>query len=129
MIGLLISKVIGTKTERELKRLWPIVAQVNALEPAMAKLSDAELRDKTDELRRRIRESIGRAAPNDVDEPPLASNSSKLKSDPILEEALTEVLPEAFAVVREAGKRVLNMRHFDVQLIGERYCTRARSPR
>src|SRR3989440_1893553 len=50
--------------------------------------------------------------------PSLVSNSSKLKSDPILEEALTEVLPEAFAVVREAGKRVLNMRHFDVQLIG-----------
>src|SRR5256714_2721991 len=84
----------------------------------MAKLSDAELRNKTDELRRRIRESIGRAAPNDVDEPPLASNSSKLKSDPILEEALEEILPEAFAVVREAGKRVLNMRHFDVQLVG-----------
>src|SRR5437868_15120621 len=84
----------------------------------MAKLSDAELRDKTDELRRRIRESIGRAAPNGVAEPPLESISSKLKGDPILEEALTEVLPEAFAVVREAGKRVLNMRHFDVQLIG-----------
>ena len=118
MIGLIISKVIGTKTERELKRLWPIVAQVNALESAMQKLSDADLRAKTDELRQRVRESMQRAAPNDVDEQPIESAISKAKRDPVLEEALTEVLPEAFAVVREAGRRVLNMRHFDVQLIG-----------
>jgi len=118
LIGLLISKVIGTKTERELKRLWPVVAQVNALEPAMQKLSDAELRAKTEELRQRVRESILRSAPNDVDEQPAEPTSGKAKRDPVLEEALNEVLPEAFAVVREAGRRVLNMRHFDVQLIG-----------
>jgi len=118
LIGTIISKVIGTKTERELKRLWPIVAQVNALEPAMQKLSDAELRAKTDELRQRVKESVQRAAPNDVDEQPVESTTSKAKRDPVLEEALNEVLPEAFAVVREAGRRVLNMRHFDVQLIG-----------
>ncbi|PYY14468.1 MAG: preprotein translocase subunit SecA [Acidobacteria bacterium] len=118
MIGLLISKVIGTKTERELKRLWPIVAQVNALEPAIQKLSDAELRAKTEEFRQRFRESIQRAAPNDVDEQAIEFTKSKAKRDPVLEEALNELLPEAFAVVREAGRRVLNMRHFDVQLIG-----------
>ncbi|HJW99721.1 MAG TPA: preprotein translocase subunit SecA [Terriglobales bacterium] len=118
MIGILISKVIGTKNERELKRLWPIVAQVNALEPEMQKLSDAELRAKTDEFRQRIRNSVQRAAPNDVEGGPVEPTFGKPKRDPVLEEALHEVLPEAFAVVREAGRRVLNMRHFDVQLIG-----------
>jgi preprotein translocase subunit SecA len=117
LIGILISKVIGTKNERELKRLWPIVAQVNALEPQMQKLSDAELRAKTDEFRQRVRESIQRAAPNDV-EGEGEDLSGKSKLDPVREAALNEVLPEAFAVVREAGRRVLNMRHFDVQLIG-----------
>ena len=82
MIGLLISKVIGTKTERELKRLWPIVAQVNALEPAIQKLSDAELRAKTEEFRQRFRESIQRAAPNDVDEQAIEFTKSKAKSQP-----------------------------------------------
>ena len=117
MIGILISKVIGTKNERELKRLWPIVTKVNALEPEMRKLADAELRAKTDEFRQRIREAVQRAAPNDVEgeEEDLAGKS---KRDPVLEEALNDILPEAFAVVREAGRRVLNMRHFDVQLIG-----------
>ncbi|MFL6437767.1 MAG: preprotein translocase subunit SecA [Terriglobales bacterium] len=117
MIGKLISKVIGTTNERELKRLWPIIGKVNVLEPEMQKLSDAELRAKTDEFRQRIRESIQRAAPNDVQAEP-EETSTKAKRDPVLEEALKEILPQAFAVVREAGRRVLNMRHFDVQLIG-----------
>jgi len=116
LIGKIISKVIGTKTERELKRLWPVVAQVNAFEPEMQKLSDAELRAKTEEFRQRVREAVQRAAPNEIDEQEV--NPLKAKRDPVLEEALDEVLPEAFAVVREAGRRVLNMRHFDVQLIG-----------
>jgi len=117
LIGKLISKVIGTTNERELKRLWPIIGKVKALEPEMQKLSDAELRAKTDEFRHRIRESIQRAAPNDIQAEP-EETSTKAKRDPVLEEALKEILPEAFAVVREAGRRVLNMRHFDVQLIG-----------
>src|SRR5438270_13786729 len=83
----------------------------------MQKLSDAELRAKTEEFRQRVRESIQRAAPNEV-QAEGEETSSKAKRDPVLEEALKEVLPEAFAVVREAGRRVLNMRHFDVQLIG-----------
>ena len=117
MIGIIISKVIGTKNERELKRLWPLVAKISALEPEMQKLSDAELRAKTAEFRQRVREAIQRAAPNDIEtEEEVAP--SKGKRDPVVEEALDEVLPEAFAVVREAGRRVLNMRHFDVQLIG-----------
>jgi preprotein translocase subunit SecA len=118
LIGKVLSKVIGTTNERELKRLWPIIGKVNVLELEMQKLSDAELRAKTEEFRQRIRESLQRAAPNEVEGEEEEEVSSKAKRDPVLEEALKEILPEAFAVVREAGRRVLNMRHFDVQLIG-----------
>jgi len=121
LIGTLISKVIGTTNERELKRLWPLVAKVNAFEPEMQRLSDAELRAKTDDFRRRVKEAVQRAAPNEEVERPApisASTPAKERRDPVLEDALDEILPEAFAVVREAGRRVLNMRHFDVQLIG-----------
>jgi preprotein translocase subunit SecA len=90
MIGQLLAKVIGTQNERELKRLRPTVAAINALEPQISALTDEQLRDKTAEFRQRVAEGT----------------------------TLDDMLPEAFAVVREAGKRVLNMRHFDVQLIG-----------
>ena len=90
MINTLLAKVIGTQNERELKRLRPIVARVNELESSVRGLDDAGLRAKTVEFRERV-----------------AAGAS-----------LDDVLPEAFAVVREAGWRVLNMRHFDVQLIG-----------
>ncbi|MBV9670972.1 MAG: preprotein translocase subunit SecA, partial [Acidobacteriales bacterium] len=116
MIGKAFAKVFGTKNEREVKRLMPTVARINALEPEMQKLSDAELRAKTDEFRQRIRQSL--SSRPDVDK--LLSSGTKLTDDEksALQNALDEILPEAFAVVREAGKRVLNMRHFDVQLIG-----------
>jgi preprotein translocase subunit SecA len=117
LIGKIISKVIGTSNERALKRARPIVAKINVLEPEMQKLSDAELRAKTDEFRQRIREAVQRAAPNEI-EAEEERTAQKAKRDPVLEEALDDILPEAFAVVREAGRRVLNMRHFDVQLIG-----------
>src|ERR687895_670969 len=90
MIGQLLAKVIGTQNERELKRLRPLVAEINAFEPSIQPLTDEQLRGKTDEFRKRIANG----------------------------ESLSDLLPEAFAVVREAGRRVLNMRHFDVQLIG-----------
>src|SRR5689334_8819565 len=90
MLDTLLAKVVGTQNERELKRLRPVVAQVNALEPSIKALSDEQLRGKTTEFRQRVANG----------------------------ETLDELLPEAFAVVREAGRRVLNMRHFDVQLIG-----------
>src|SRR5262245_2720060 len=90
MIGQLLAKVIGTQNERELKRLNPRVAEISALEPQMRALTEEQLRDKTQEFRKRVVDG----------------------------ELLDDLLPEAFAVVREAGKRVLNMRHFDVQLIG-----------
>ncbi len=105
MINKFIAKVFGTSNEREIKRMMPLVEQINALEPEMKQLSDEQLRAKTDEFRQRIRERVD--AIEDPDE-----------KDRELKAALDEVLPEAFAVAREAGWRVLKMRHFDVQLIG-----------
>jgi len=105
LINRLIAKVFGTSNERELKRLMPFVEQVNAFEPQMKQLSDDQLRAKTDELRKKIHDRID--AIEDADE-----------KDAALKEVLDELLPEAFAVAREAGWRVLKMRHFDVQLIG-----------
>ncbi|HMK50107.1 MAG TPA: preprotein translocase subunit SecA, partial [Thermodesulfovibrionales bacterium] len=90
MIGTLLSKFFGTKNERELKRLWPIVEKVASLEAGMSALSDEQLREKTAEFRRS-----------------LEANSS-----------VDELLPEAFAVVREVSKRKMHMRHFDVQILG-----------
>ena len=90
MIGKLLAKVIGTQDARELKRLYPRVAEINAFEPQTQAMTGDQLREKTIEFRRRVAEG----------------------------ESLEDLLAEAFAVVREAGRRVLNMRHFDVQLIG-----------
>ena len=90
MIGQLLAKVIGTQNQRDLKRLFPRVAEISALEPQTQALTDDQLCEKTAEFRTRLAGG----------------------------EALDDLLPEAFAVVREAGRRMLNMRHFDVQLIG-----------
>ena len=90
MIDAVLKKIFGTKHERDVKRMMPVVAQINALEPAMQALDDAGLRAKTDELRKRVADGAG----------------------------VDDVLPEAFAVCREAARRTLRMRHFDVQLIG-----------
>ena len=129
MIGKALAKVFGTQNERDIKRMRPQVEQINALEPEMQQLSDEQLRAKTDELRARIKERV-RAA-----EAEIARVTEEIQSQPddqrraemealtkrrmeARNEALNEILPEAFAVAREAGRRVLNMRHFDVQLIG-----------
>jgi len=90
MITNVLTKIFGSRNDRLLKQYSGAVAQINALEPGLAKLSDPELRGKTEELRKRHAEGA----------------------------ALDELLPEAFAVVREAAKRSLRMRHFDVQLLG-----------
>ncbi|MBI3804788.1 MAG: preprotein translocase subunit SecA [Nitrospirae bacterium] len=94
----LIRKVIGSRNDRELKRMWPIVAKVNALEPSIIPLSDEGLREKTVGFRSFLAEGS--------------------PSDEELLARLNTILPEAFAVVREASKRVLGMRHFDVQILG-----------
>ena len=117
MINYAIAKVFGTKNERELKRLRPNVEAISALEPAMKALSDDQLRAKTDEFRQRIKERLHQI----TDEPDADPDRVKQFEDErrqALNEVLDEILVEAFAVVREAGRRVLNMRHFDVQLIG-----------
>ena len=128
MINTLLGKVFGTKNEREVKRLQPRVAAINALEPEMQKLSDDQLRAKTEEFRARIRERLSSIADepegDDPDRPdvPLENPDRQKEIDAERSEALKvvldELLEDAFAVVREAGHRVLNMRHFDVQLIG-----------
>jgi len=105
LINILMAKVFGTSNERELKRLMPLVERINALEPGMKQLSDEQLRAKTEEFRKTIRERL-----EGVEDPD--------EKDRLLNETLDEILPAAFAVVREAGWRVLKMRHFDVQLIG-----------
>src|SRR5271168_872729 len=117
LINTVIAKVFGTKNEREIKLLLPRVTEISALEPAMQKLSDDELRAKTDEFRQRIQDRMSRIA----DEPDADADRKKQMEDERLSairEVLDEILVEAFAVVREGGRRVLNMRHFDVQLIG-----------
>lgn len=103
MIDLLL-KLLGDPNANKVKKMMPIVEHINKLEPEMEKLTDDELRAKTQEFKEHLKNR---------------EYSSDFKKDRALEKkALDEILPEAFAVVREAGKRVLNMRHFDVQLIG-----------
>jgi len=112
-----VAKVFGTKNDRELKRATPRVEAISALEPEMQKLSDEQLRAKTEEFRQRIQERISSIP----DEPGADLDRAKQIGEDrskLLAEVLDELLVEAFAVVREAGRRVLNMRHFDVQLIG-----------
>jgi preprotein translocase subunit SecA len=117
LINTLLGKVFGTKNEREIKRLTPRVEAIGGLEPVMQKMTDAELRAKTEEFRKRIQEKVSQIA----DEPDADPDRQKEIEDErtqAINEVLDEILVEAFAVVREAGRRVLNMRHFDVQLIG-----------
>ena len=119
MINSLIAKVFGTHNEREVKRLLPRVAAITALEPEVSKLTDAELRSKTDEFRQRVQDRLAQL--QEPKEEELDADRRKLwekEQNAAIDETLDAILEEAFAVVREAGRRALNMRHFDVQLIG-----------
>jgi len=100
-----LTRIFGTANDRLLKRLWPVVAVINELEAELKPLSDEQLREKTVEFRARIAARL--EGLTDKDEIKAAEKA-----------ALDEILPEAFAVVREAGWRIVQMRHFDVQLIG-----------
>ncbi len=124
-----LTKIFGTANERILKRLWPLVAKINDLEPATKQLSDEELRAKTVEFRARIAERVqerlkGFESPEELRakgkeaEAREAAEKRAVEQAAAEREALDEILPEAFAVVREAGWRAVQMRHFDVQLIG-----------
>jgi preprotein translocase subunit SecA len=112
LLNSVIAKVFGTSNERAVKRLQPLVAQINTLEPTIQALSDEALRNKTAEFRQRIADSIAAEKINPEDEN--AAEAIRLAETA----ALDAILPEAFAVVREAGKRAVQMRHFDVQMIG-----------
>jgi len=123
LINTLIGKVFGTKNERVIKSLMPKVGAITVLEPQMEKLTDAELRARTDEFRARIQERLshvtgGAATDPEAEVDPDRAKQIEKEQYEALQEVLDEILVEAFAVVREAGRRVLNMRHFDVQLIG-----------
>jgi preprotein translocase subunit SecA len=113
LLNKVAAKVFGTANERLLKRLWPIVSEINALEPEMKKLSDEELRAYTPRFREQIEKRIAGAE--------LTGGSPEEQKKALrdaIDEALGEILVEAFAVVREASRRATGMRHFDVQLIG-----------
>jgi preprotein translocase subunit SecA len=117
LINTLLGKVFGTRNEREVKRMLPRVEAITALEPEMNKLSDDQLRAKTDEFRARVQERLKHIS-DEPDADPDRRKQIDIERSQAMKEALDAVLVEAFAVVREAGRRVLNMRHFDVQLIG-----------
>ncbi|MDH4293550.1 MAG: preprotein translocase subunit SecA, partial [Betaproteobacteria bacterium] len=116
MITGLLKKVFGSRNERLLKQYRRTVRAINALEPQMAALSDDQLREKTTEFRDRINKAVADGAPAHDAGAVQGVHSAALDSR--RRTALDSILPEAFAVVREAGKRVLGMRHFDVQMVG-----------
>src|SRR6218665_4113357 len=90
MVQKILSSMFCTKHERDMKKLRPLIAKINSLEPAMQALTDSQLQAKTPEFQERLKKG----------------------------ETTEDILPEAFAVCREAARRVLGMRHYDVQMIG-----------
>ena len=117
MIQTILKKIFGSRNDRLLKQYQRQVRAINALEPQMEKLSDGALRLKTTEFRKRIEERLERIPANSGGD---SGRARRLEEELVAarRQALEELLPEAFAVVREAGRRALNMRHFDVQLLG-----------
>ena len=115
MIKFITRKILGNQNERQVKRLAPLVETINSLEAQVSKLSDGALRLKTDEFRAKIESQRGK----------IKNENTGLEQDDLDElikkaeqKVLNEILPEAFAVVRQAGVRTIGMRHFDVQLMG-----------
>ena len=108
MFNKTLAKVFGTSNERAVKRILPVLAQINSFEDGLKALTDDELKAKTTEFRNRIAADV-----QGID--PKAEPEAFIEAE---KKALDAILPEAFAVVREAGRRVVGMRHFDVQMIG-----------
>ncbi len=117
-----IARFIGTKHERDIKRMMPLIAEINALEPAMQKLSAEEMRARITELKAQVAERLGQETPEDEVEHRTGGEVTAASANAAYKKRLTNALQPAivpaFALVREAGRRHLNMRHFDVQLIG-----------
>jgi preprotein translocase subunit SecA len=119
MINKVLTAIFGSKHERDVKRMIPVVQQINALEPEISRLSDDGLRAKTAEFRERLKPTVDALETAKRELPPGDESEFEIKAArQELKAALDDLLPEAFAVCREAGKRELNMRHFDVQLMG-----------
>ncbi len=132
MLKNLYTKLTGDPNEKEIKRLTPVVEQINHLEPEIQKLSDAQLRAKTEEFKARLNDALREPrahvaelreqfAVADTDARPALEEQLKQAEKTLLDAeraALDAILPEAFACVREASVRTTGMRHFDVQLIG-----------
>ncbi|MGH8753131.1 MAG: preprotein translocase subunit SecA [Burkholderiales bacterium] len=117
MLSGLLKKIFGSRNERLLKHYSHTVRAINALEPEIEKLSDSELRAKTDEFRSRVQERL-KQTPDNANDDAGQPRALEGEHDRARKTILDGLLPEAFAVVREASKRTLTMRHFDVQLIG-----------
>ena len=126
MINYIMKKIIGTQNERAVKELMPFVQAINAFEPKISALSDAELRAKTDEFRARVAarykdlggEIKGLEEAVRESTSPDEKERTKRKARDVRNRIFDDVLPEAFAVVREAAKRTIGLRHFDVQMMG-----------
>ena len=129
MLTWVLDKIIGSQNERVVKHLTPLVARINELEPEVKNLSDGGLKEKADQLRQRLKSRIeqlgggllpdgsvplGEIDPADED----ALKQERKRRLKIENQTMEELLPEAFALVREAARRRVSMRHFDVQLIG-----------
>ena len=126
MFKFLVNKIVGSQSERILKGFKPLVDKINGLEETIASLSDEKLRAKADEFKKRIKARSGEFEKDLQDleqqlkEVAIAQEKQKLKIKikDINNKILEDVLPEAFAVVREAAKRTIGLRHYDVQLLG-----------
>ena len=105
LVDKFFNKILGSNTDRYLKKIAPVVQQINLIEPSLQKLSDDELRARTDKFKEQIQNALQG----------IENKDERRKRE---QEVLQEILPEAFATVREASVRVTGMRHFDVQLIG-----------
>src|SRR5260221_4190084 len=100
-----LTKVFGSSNERFLKSIKPAIAEIGEFEPEIQALTDDQLRERTLKFKDFVAEAV-------------KDSSNKLERQRLEQEALNEILPEAFALVREASKRTTGMRHFDVQMIG-----------
>jgi len=126
-IGKGVTAIFGSRNERQVKELLPIVEEINELEPKFEKLSDAALAERTEDLRKTLKQAL-----KDVGATRILDEAFKLRLDARSQEAvekekayreleqkvLDDILPESFALVREAGKRTIGQRHYDVQLLG-----------
>ncbi|MBL7084894.1 MAG: preprotein translocase subunit SecA [Candidatus Omnitrophica bacterium] len=126
MFKFIVNKIIGSQSERILKGFKDAVDRTNALEPSIASLSDEELRAKTDEFKKRIAQGTKSFAQElqdlnrQLEEVALPQEKQKVRTKirDVHNKVLEDILPEAFAVVREAAKRTIGLRHYDVQLFG-----------